>query len=855
MFIPSYRPTLVAAACSILAGCIASPPKTPDPLIFDRSKDLNAARDLRDGTGATPIAKETAMHTGPRPPEQISGNLRPPTPATRASEEAGDITVSLEQMPLGNFIQAVYGGILGMNYSIDASINARPDLVTFRTPKPISAARLQEVSGQLLKSYGIAVQDFGGLLRITPSTSISSTLPLIRRGRAQPSVPLPLRPIFHYVETEAVKPETFMPTLKSMLSDKVKVETTQQGGLLISGQPEDVQVALELVQVFDQPTLRGQNNMRVVPRFWGAEEFARRLGDVLKAEGYAVSLQAGSNEPITLLPLPPINSVLIFASSKEALAHVVDWVKELDQLTAVQAGSAFFTYPVRNADAQELAKALNDLIGTSTSTTQTQPVSSGSSTSSSSAPGAQTPRQRRVVVNNATNSLIFQGGSQEDYRQWLSLLSELDKPVKSAMIDVLVAEVTLKDDNDLGFSWKLDQLGSGASAVTLSGTTYGVNANGDGLKINALLGGNPLRQLAINALASNSESRVISNPKIITRNGEAANINVGQEVPTVTSQAVTSNGGFIGGNNNVVPQTVQYRNTGVLLRVRPVIHSGDRIDLEVSQEVSSAESTVTGVTTSPTFRKRSVETKLTLRDGATVMLGGLISENHTNSDAGVPLLKDIPLLGNLFKSSKVSRDRTEMIMLITPYILNDSADAEAATDAYQNTLSEWSQSVRDRINAARKARQAHAETQVSPSPAKPVTERTGAATTDAHGAPKAVQPEAPSPAAAPPAPAPSTPPPLAPAPSTSGASGSRMINISGRTADVTQPPSANTPNTPAAAASPAASAPADAASAPPAPPKSSKSAPDNIGGVATPAGATVVEDPELLKQLREAFKR
>ena len=104
----------------------------------------------------------------------------------------------------------------------------------------------------------------------------------------------------------------------------------------------------------------------------------------------------------------------------------------------------------------------------------------------------------------------------------------------------------------------------------------------------------------------------------------------------------------------------------MLLRVRPVIHAGDRIDLEVNQEVSSAEPTTTGVTTSPTIRKRSIETKLSMRDGATVMLGGLISENATDSDSGVPGLKDIPGVGHLFKKSGQTRSRTELVILITP---------------------------------------------------------------------------------------------------------------------------------------------------------------------------------------------
>ena len=830
---------ILSVACLLLTGCATRTPSAPAPILFDRHAESRASGTV--GAQAPSVPRETQISSGPKPPALVAGNLRPIPPQTQASEAGGDLTVSIEQMALPAFIQAVYGGILQLNYSMDAAVSARTDLITFRTPKPMTAARLTEVAGQLLKSYGVAVQDFGGVLRIVPSTSVASTLPLVRRGRAQPTVPLPLRPVFHYIETEAVRPQVFVPTLKNILGDKVKLEADNTGGLLVSGQPEDVQVALELIQVFDQASLRGQNSTRVVPRFWGADEFVRRLSEVLKAEGYNVASQAGAGEPITLIPLPPINSVLIFSTSKEVMAHVLDWVKELDQFNAVQAGSAYFTYPVRNADAQELAKALNELIGgaSSTPTTGTGTTSTGGAPASAVTAGS---RQRRVVVNNATNSLIFQGGSQEDYRQWLSLLSELDRPVKSALIDVLVAEVALADDNSLGFSWQLDQMGSGAQALRLSGTTYNAQASGSGLSVNALLGGNALRQLAISALASNSDSRVISNPKIMTRNGESASINVGQEVPTVTTQGVTTNGGVFGGTtSNVVPQTIQYRNTGVLLRVRPVVHAGDRIDLEVSQEVSSAEPTTTGVTTSPTIRKRSIETKLSMRDGATVMLGGLISETATDSNSGVPGLKDIPGLGHLFKKSGQTRARTEMVILITPYIINDSGEAEAATDAYQATLGEWAQSVRDRVKASRDARRSPLSELLPPT----------TTSTPSNSAPATVAPEPAKPATAADAKsADSTA--VAPRPPELTPPQGRMINLTDRAATV-QEAAPDGLATGQAGAGGADSSSPGAATAPTTP--TGKPAPASINGVNLPPGATVVEDPELIRQILDATRK
>ncbi|ASI69206.1 hypothetical protein BA022_12095 [Diaphorobacter nitroreducens] len=857
------NPHVIALACLALTACSVPPPKAPNPIIFDSIADGRTSGTIGNQPQAQPRA--TQISAGPKPPPPITGNLRPTQPKTQPSEEAGDLTVSVEQMSLPAFIQAIYGGILQLNYSVDAAVNARTDLITFRTPKPISGARLTELSAQLLKSYGIAVQDFGGVLRIVPSTSIASTLPLVRRGRAQPTVPQPLRPIFQYIETEAVRPQSLLAPLKSILGDKVKVEADNSGGLLLSGQPDDVQIALELVQVFDQPMLRGQHSSRIVPRFWSAEEFVRRLGEVLKAEGYNVGNQ-GTGDPVTLIALPPVNSVIAFAGSPQVLKHILDWVRDLDQLNVAQAGSAFFTYPVKHSDAQDLAKALNELISGANATPSQQAgaVPAGAAgTTAAAAPALGNRQQRRVVVNGATNSLIFQGGSQEDYRQWLTLLSELDRPVKSALIDVLVAEVALNDDSNLGFSWKLQQLGSGAQAVRLSGTTYDLNASGSGLAVNALLGGNPLRQLAINALASNSDSRVISNPKVVTRNGEAANISVGQDVPTVSSQAVTTGSAIIGNNSTVVPQTIQYRNTGVLLRVRPVIHAGDRIDLEVSQEVSSAETTTTGVTTSPTIRKRSVETKLSLRDGATVMLGGLISETNTQSDSGVPLLKDIPVLGSLFKSATKSRTRTELVMLITPYVLNDVEDAQAATDSYQDTLGAWADSVRQRVKASRDARiaanqrkagmEAASEaargqkTAAQPAPATPVPP-TG---------PTAVTPTADAPAS--PADAPQEAPAddmdtSSVAPESSLAPGERMINLSDRQqAPVADNPAPSGAPTEANAPQPPGNAqPANAAAGTPV---TGKPAPRNIGGTAVPAGSTLVEDPKLIEEILNATRR
>jgi general secretion pathway protein D len=127
----------------------------------------------------------------------------------------------------------------------------------------------------------------------------------------------------------------------------------------------------------------------------------------------------------------------------------------------------------------------------------------------------------------------------------------------------------------------------------------------------------------------------------------------------------------------------------VILKIKPVIHSGDQIDIDLSQEVSQPVQTTAGNTTMPTISTRRVETKLTLRNGSTMLLAGLIDGSSSDGSGGVPLLKDIPIVGSLFKNQTVKKSRREMIILITPYIANDSTEAEAITDSFRKTLGDW----------------------------------------------------------------------------------------------------------------------------------------------------------------------
>jgi general secretion pathway protein D len=290
-----------------------------------------------------------------------------------------------------------------------------------------------------------------------------------------------------------------------------------------------------------------------------------------------------------------------------------------------------------------------------------------------------------VVVNPGTNTLIIQGNALE-YQQWLGLLQELDRPARSVMISVTVAEVRLTESEQFGFEFLVREFVRHGYMLTY-GTLGGLGVPTD-TGLSAVLrtqSGDP--RAVLNALASNNRVRVLSNPSIVARNGEAAAIQVGQEVPVITSQQSEANTNT--GTGGIL-QTIQYRQVGVILRVKPVIHSGGRVDLEVQQEVSSATETRTGVTSSPTIATRKVETKLSVADGSTVLLGGLITRTSSNTDSGVPYVKDVPLLGSLFSNRSDSTDVTELVVMITPYVIENDFEAGAVTDAFRSQF-KWAQ--------------------------------------------------------------------------------------------------------------------------------------------------------------------
>jgi general secretion pathway protein D len=691
----SFRPTWqvlgpAATLLFLLAGCAHIDVEWPAA-----GKTTAAAPAEAPATNAAPVMptppqeRTLAVSATPNPPAGIRTENIKPDAAKPNLAGAATITLSFEQISLPAFIQTVYGTLLKQNIALDPAIAQRKELVTLRAGKEQSPADVFNTARVLLKTYGVAIVDTGaGLLRAIPDTAIAGYAPEIRRGRAAPEVPLPMRPVYQLLEMQSLRASDVSNTLRTMFKDRITIiDDGLRNALLITGQNDDVLAAMEAIQVLDQPLMRGRASARLTPGFWPVEDLAKRLTEILTAEGYFVGGPQANSASIVLIPVSAVNALIVFAADQPTLNHVAKWAAELDKPNAAArpSGGGYFTYHVRHTDASTLAKTLAEILGSGPAAApQRATVPTGSSAADLARAQAELDRQAaargkaRVVVNTPTNSLIFQG-TADDYSQLIPILQELDRPTKQALIEVTVMDVTLDDSTALGFQWSAETTRGGSRIVADS--TF----PGPGSFVLSRL--NTLGQITarLTALASDGKATLVSNPRIMAKNGETATIQVGQEVPTLSSTLGTA--GNTGTTGSTVVQTVVYKNVGTILTVKPVIYSNDRIDLEVSQEVSDIGST--GVGGSPAFNTSRITSKLTLKDGEPILIGGLIRTSSSDGSSGIPFLKNLPGVGHAFKNTSVSTSRRELVLLITPYIVSDASDAQRITEEFRRRLGEW----------------------------------------------------------------------------------------------------------------------------------------------------------------------
>ena len=262
-------------------------------------------------------------------------------------------------------------------------------------------------------------------------------------------------------------------------------------------------------------------------------------------------------------------------------------------------------------------------------------------------------------------------------------MEKLDTEPKQVLIEVTIAEITLTDQLQFGFEWYLKHTSS--DYVGELQTIGGLGIGGAGFTY-TLLGTAGKFNMIFNAFAKKNLINIVSTPHLVVLDGKEATINVGTEVPVVSSETTAPD--ITAGQPSIL-RNVQYRNTGVILSVKPVITSEDKLNVEISQELSEAQANNISNIDSPIILNRSIKTTLNIKSGQTVLLGGLISENTSRTKSKVPLIGDIPVLGNLFSVNSKGKNKTELIITITPYIIKDSNSLDEIIRSIDKRLGEY----------------------------------------------------------------------------------------------------------------------------------------------------------------------
>jgi general secretion pathway protein D len=426
-----------------------------------------------------------------------------------------------------------------------------------------------------------------------------------------------------------------------------------------------------------------------------ADDYIDQVIELLSVEG--VPAERGSvtgTGSVALVNLESVGAVAVFAASRQLLDRVDYWTRQIDRPTR-GAERRYYIYTPRYARADELGQSLVPLLGgaearsesaardtrSSLGSSEAQSAvnsalqsrrsdSGGGSSAAARAPVSAHSEDLTMSVDLRSNAIIFNTTGTR-YQSLLPMIRRLDTPPRQILVEVTIAEVLLTDEFAMGVEFALE-----SGDVSL-GTTGGLGLPDGGGFISVLGSDGAIRaQLS----ASNRLINVLSNPSLVVRDGVSATISVGNDIPTVGATF------FDPLQSDTQITTVQYRKTGVNLSVRPTLNAQGLVVMEISQDTSNVVEGGSEVEGTPAIFERSLTTEVVARSGETILLGGLISDNINETVAKVPGLGDIPWLGQLFRSETQSSERLELVIMITPRVLDESTQWDEVLNTMDSAL-------------------------------------------------------------------------------------------------------------------------------------------------------------------------
>jgi general secretion pathway protein D len=611
-----------------------------------------------------------------------------------AVSEDGEIVLNFEGESLQSVVHTILGEVLQETFVIGPGVSGQ---VTFSTSKPVSRDQLMPILELLLRWNGAAMVFTEGRYHILP---VSEAV----RGNLVPTISKESLAMGYEVRVVPLKyigALQMATILEPYVRDGAVVRVDPGRSMLfLAGTQEELRNYQQTVDIFDVDWLAGMSVGIYPLHTVDVQSITSELTTIFESD--AESPLAGM---FRFVPLERLASIMVITPQEEYLEKARTWIETLDR-GAAGSGVQLYVYRVKNLEAQVLANYLTQLFG-GQATAPRRDSSRGTL-----APGLQEAQrssisnfnQNRQSANDRgvqgnlntgsvvsteegeiritsvveTNSLLIQA-SQGQYSSIQAAIERIDQEPLQVLIESQILDVELNEDLQFGVNWYLSNnpdfvppgdtvpISNGFDSVIAGGTTNLFAS------LSRAVGSGFVRA-TISALDSVTDVRSLGAPSLLVRNNATATITVGTQVPVQSSSIST-------GNNNIV-SSAQYVSTGVTLTVTPRINPGGLVYMDVSQEVSRPGARDPDVSTSgnPPINNKSVTSQVAVQSGETIFLGGLISEQTSKGRTGVPYLNRIPGVGRLFGSTTNATLRSETIVMITPTVIENTADLKAVSE-------------------------------------------------------------------------------------------------------------------------------------------------------------------------------
>ncbi len=593
------------------------------------------------------------------------------TPAVAAGGKG--VVLNFNEVDISTMVKFI-SDLTGKNFILDDRVKGK---ISVYSPSKLSIEEAYNVFTSVLELKGFTVVQSGQIAKIIPAaTAKQSGFKLLTQGE---QAPVNENYVAQVTKLEYITPQEAVTFLQPMISKDGHISAFGPGNLILMVDSSiNVRKLHGILQTID--TERTREGLEVIYlKNASAESAATTVRQWLSGSDGKPGAQPaapGSGSP-SVIADQRLNALLVFGSETIKKA-VREMVAKLD-VSPPEASSKVNVYYLENTDATEMAKVLDSIV-------------KGISAQATPQPGAAAPQASAfdsgkvtITPDKASNSLVIMA-SPNDYTNLVQVIKKLDRRSKQVFVQAMIAEISLDKSHELGV--QLGAIGGGRPSDNLavaglydplgSLSTLGAIIAGGGALAPVVNAGAVNVTAVLKALDKNGLLNILSTPNILTSDNKEAEINVGENVPFQGASTQSS---------TFTTTSVERKDVGIILKIKPQISEGDYIRMEINQEISQVKD-FKGQAIDLVTTKRSAKTNVVVKNKETVVIGGLIQDTEENVTSKIPFLGDIPLLGWMFKTTSKVRKKTNLVLLLTPHIIKDAADLAEMTQIQRQTFEE-----------------------------------------------------------------------------------------------------------------------------------------------------------------------